>query len=174
MPESVRCSRYEVDSARSFVRIKAHSTLHDIDGRGPISGFIEAAFFGDRLSTDAGIHAHLEIPVERLDSGNAAQDREMHQIIGSKSFPNIVADLVDAKPRPEANRYTVMGRIGVRGTTRLISGEIAMRQRDGLIELDGERSIDIRAFGIKPPRILVFQVNPEISILLHVVAKLSG
>jgi polyisoprenoid-binding protein YceI len=175
MRESVPCSRYVVVTLESVVKIAARSSLHAIKGRGTgLQGYLDAAFWGDGLRRDAPLRLHLEIPVAKLNSDNSAQDREMHRLMSSKSFPNIVADLVDATPADQPNRYAVTGSIGVRGTTRLIAGEITMRQRDGRVEIDGEQTVDIRTFGIQPPRILMFSVFPEVTVNLHVVAMLKA
>jgi polyisoprenoid-binding protein YceI len=175
MRESAQCSRYVVVTSESLVKIEARSSLHPIKGRGVgLQGYVDAAFWGDGLRRDAPVRLHLEIPVAKLNSGNPAQDREMHRLMSSRSFPNIVADLVDATPTDQPNRYAVTGSIGVRGTTRVIAGEITVRQRDGRVEIDGEQTVDIRTFGIQPPRILMFSVFPEVTINLHVVAMLAA
>jgi polyisoprenoid-binding protein YceI len=174
MRESAPCSRYVIVTSESFVKIGARSSLHAINGRGTgLKGYVEAAFWGDGLRPDTPVRVHLEIPVAELASGNAAQDAEMHRLMASKAFPNIVAELVEATPADRPNQYVVAGSIAVRGTTRVIAGEISMRQRDGRVEIDGERTVDVNAFGIKPPRILMFEVYPEVTISLRLVATLE-
>ena len=175
MRESVPCSRYTVATLESFVKIEARSTLHAIKGRGTgLHGYVDAAFWGEGLRRDVPLRLHLEIPVAKLDSGKPAQDREMHRLMSSKSFPNIVADLVTATPTDRPNRYAITGSVSVRGTTRNVGGEMTMRQRDGRVEIDGEQTVDIRTFGIQPPRILMFSILPDVTINLHVVAILTG
>lgn len=167
-------SRYVIVPATSFVKIRARSSLHAIDGKGTgLSGYFEGKFFGDRLVPEVRAHMHLEIPVSRLDSGNAVQDREMHRLMSSKAFPNIVAELTSAAFHPETNDYSVSGSVNVRGTSRLLTGRLEIRQRDGRVEITGERSIDVRQFGVTPPKILNFQVYPDVAIAMHLIAQLA-
>jgi hypothetical protein len=167
-------SRHAIVTELSFVKVHARSTLHDIDGKGSgLTGYFEANFFGDRLSPEVRPKMHLDIPVAKLDSGNLLQDREMHGLISSKAFPNITCELNYAKPLDAPNEYNVAGSVSVRGTARLLTGHLNIRQRDGHVEIDGEKTIDIRQFDVKPPKFLNFQVYPEVTITMHLVARLQ-
>lgn len=167
-------SRYAIVASESFVKIHTRSSLHDIDGKGSgLFGRFEATFFGNRIASGTKTRMHLEIPVHRLDSGNSVQDREMHNLLSSRSFPNIVAELTSATLHTEPDDYSVTGSVGVRGTTRLITGHLNISQRDGRVEIHGSKSIDVRSFGITPPKFLTFQVYPDVTITIHVIAQLE-
>jgi polyisoprenoid-binding protein YceI len=159
--------------SESYVIVNARSTLHAVEARGGgLRGFVDAAFWGHELQKDAPVRMHVEIPVANLDSKNPAQDRELRRLIATPSFPNVVADAVEAVQQ-RACRYRIRGSIMIRGTTRWFHDDVSMRQRDGRVEIDGDRTLDLRQFEIKLPHLLTFRVLPDVRVRLHVVAMME-
>ncbi|HTU82343.1 MAG TPA: YceI family protein [Candidatus Acidoferrales bacterium] len=160
--------RYAVDAARSSFVIEARSSLHPIRARSTaVAGYLEFAWNADgSLALDPQPQVHVEIPVSSLASGNAAEDKAMREIAGSRSFPNVVADLTRLQPLDRPERYSARGQVSVRGTTRELAGEVTVRRLSAGVAVEGDATIDLRDFGITPPRILMFKVFPDVAIHL--------
>jgi len=138
-----------------------------------LSGYVDATWWGDRLVPGTPAFLHLEIPVARLTSGDHAHDNEFRRLLSSRSFPNIVTEVRNPTPLETPNRFAARYNVGVRGTTRVVHGELEMRQRDGRVSIDGEETIDLRDFDIRPPQWLWFRLSPQIRFSMHVVAALA-
>jgi hypothetical protein len=156
----------------SRFEIRGRSSLHPIKGEShDVRGYIETIRDRDgTIAVDAPLRMHVEIPVASLSSGNALEDKQMRELIGSRSFPNIVADLQELQKLDEFGRYAAKGRIEVRGTGRAAEGELTVRRDGDEVVVEGEKTLDVRDFGIKPPRILMLQVYPDITVRFHLVA----
>ncbi len=166
-------SRYEIDPDRSEVRIAARSSLHPIDAvTHGLEGFFEAEL-DDRGSIDLSVPptGRLELPVERLTSGNSLYDREMKRRIDARKFRTIEGELKDMKPAAESGRYLVGGDVTFRGVTRHFEDEMSFRvlEEDG-ISLEGSHVFDIREFGMEPPKIMMLKVYPDVSVSVKIVA----
>jgi polyisoprenoid-binding protein YceI len=168
-------TRFVISQASSYVEVESRTTLHPIKGRGTgIRGYIDAAWDGDRLLLDPAPRMQIELPVERLNSGNAAQDAEMKKFIGSKAHPLIVAELRDVRATDQPERFRVKGAITVRGTTGEHEGQVTIHRGGSRLNVDGSEMIYIRKFGLEPPKIFVFQVNAYVRVTLHLVAELES
>lgn len=154
------------------MELQARSSLHNINCTSKaLSGSIEAAWNADgTLALDPAPKMHLEVPVDSLASGNNALDKQMREIVGSRSFPNIVADLVELQADGKPQNYAAKGRIEMRGTGKTFTGTLTILREGESVTVSGETTIDMRDFGIKPPRLLVFSVQPDVAIRLHLVA----
>jgi polyisoprenoid-binding protein YceI len=166
-------SRYEIDPDRSEVRIAARSSLHPIDAvTHGLEGFFEAEL-DDGGSIDLSVPptGRLELPVERLTSGNSLYDREMKRRIDARKFRTIEGELKDMKPAAESGRYLVGGDVTFRGVTRHFEDEMSFRvlEEDG-ISLEGSHVFDIREFGMEPPKIMMLKVYPDVSVSVKIVA----
>ncbi len=135
-----------------------------------LNGYIEAEFAGDMLESDPAPKMHLEVPVEQLRSGNALQDREMWKLIDSKRFPLIAADLRSLEPDGSAGSYKAGGDITLAGRQRHYDGTLTIVREGEALRVEGRLRVDIRDFGIAPPRFLMFKVEPEVNLHLRLTA----
>lgn len=176
MLESKVCKRYVVVPAESTLSFEARSTMHRVHGAAAnISGFIEAARAEDgTLAADPAPQMHVEFPVERLRSGNDLQDREMWRLIDSRRFPTIIGDLRELRASSSAGRYVAEGDITLSGRMRRYSGEMSVSGGADRFVVDGELSVDIRDFGLKPPNLLIIKVDPVVRVRLHLVAAATA
>jgi polyisoprenoid-binding protein YceI len=167
-------ARYRIDPARSRVAIDATSSLHPIhsetDG---LEGWLEVDVDGSGLVVSgAAPRAHLELPVDRLRSGNAMEDRELRRRIDARRFPTIAGDLVAMEPVGADGRYRVRGDVTFKGVTRTREDEMTVAtDGDGGLRLQGSSVFDIRDFGMDPPRILMFKVAPDVTVTVEIVAR---
>jgi len=163
-------ARYRIDPARSRVAIDARSSLHPIhsetDG---LEGWVELDLDGGGPGFQVP-GAHLELPVERLRSGNPLEDRELKRRIDARRYPTIEGRLTELHETDEAGRYRVVGEITFKGVTRICEDEITFTLDGDELHLRGTTAFDIRDWGMEPPRILMLRVHPEVTVTLDALA----
>ena len=141
-----------------------------------LEGFVELeAADGGGIDLTRRDRAHLSLPVARLSSGNALEDRELQRRIDARRFPTIDGELTAMAMTGIDDRYVVTGDVTFRGVTRTY-GE-RRRSRSSIattLRLSGRASFDIRDFGMDPPRILMFKVEPEVDVRVDIVAEKEG
>jgi hypothetical protein len=115
---------------------------------------------------------HVEFPIERLVSGNGLQDKEMWKLLDSKRNPLIRADLRDLRASSGTN-CAARGEITMCGRSRKYDGMLTVVCSGDEITVSGSLKVDIRDFGISPPRFLMFSVQPEVNVRLQLLARLS-
>jgi len=166
-------TRYEIDPDRSEVRIAARSSLHPIDAvTHGLEGFFWAELNdGGLLDLSIPPKGRLELPVDRLTSGNSLYDREMKRRIDARKFRTIAGELTDMKPTGESGRYLVGGEVTFRGVTHHFEDEMSFSVLDeNGIGLEGSHVFDIRQFDMEPPKIMMLKVYPDVSVSVKIVA----
>jgi polyisoprenoid-binding protein YceI len=170
-------ARFRIVPERSRVWIDARSSLHPIhsetDG---LEGWLDLAVQrGGRVDPTVPTAGHLELPVDRLRSGNPLEDRELRRRIDARRFPTITGDLTVMKESDVDGRYLVGGDLTFRGVTRSHQDQMALEPLDErTIRLGGQSTFDIRDFGMEPPRILMLRVEPEVAVRVEIVAEKEG
>lgn len=170
-------ARYRIDPARSRVVIDAKSSLHPIhsetDG---LEGWVELDVQGGgRVNPTVEPKGHLELPVDKLRSGNPMEDRELKRRIDARRFPTINGDLRSMEATGKDGRYQVRGDVTFKGVTRPSEDEMTLAlEGDNSIRLQGSSVFDIRDFGMDPPRILMLKVAPDVTVTVDIVAEKEG
>ncbi|MBC5801278.1 MAG: YceI family protein [Candidatus Eremiobacteraeota bacterium] len=170
MPASHQCSRYVLLPSETKLEFIASSSLHPVKGSAnELRGHVEAGWDDGEVALDPPPVMHVEFGVERLRSGNDMQDRQMWKLLDSKRNPRVVADLHELRPAG-AHRYAATGDISLAGKMRRYTGELKVTREGVRVTVDGRLPLDIRDFGLKPPRFLMFTVAPVVEVRLHLVA----
>lgn len=168
-------ARYRIVPERSWVEIRARSNVHPIETRTVgLEGFLELVFLNDgRVDLTSPPSGALSLRVEKLSSGNPLQDRELRRRIDARRYPTIDGELVDMRATSTQGRYAVSGDVTFRGVTRTVEDEMTFVHvgENGDLELEGETTFDVRDFGMNPPKILLFRVEPDVRVKAHVVAE---
>ena len=166
-------TRLRVIPEQSQVWIEARSSLHPIHGEGTgIQGEAELEVSDGEIDLSAPPKARIELPVERLRSGNALQDIEMRRRIEAQKYPTTIGALVKATALSQPNRYRLQGDLTFHGITRRLEADVMTTlDEQGVLLVEGEYVLDVRAFGVTPPRILGLQVYPEVKVRFRVVAE---
>jgi polyisoprenoid-binding protein YceI len=166
--------RYSFDSVRSCVWISGRSSLHPIntETRG-ISGWFEAAPRSDgSLDLAHPVRGQLFLAVERLSSGNQLYDRELRRRIDAERYPTITGSLTRITLTGDRHpHYLVAGDVDFHGKTRSFEHEMRIDVHDDEVRLSGEDVFDIRAFGMRPPSMLMVRVYPQISVRIELVGR---
>lgn len=166
--------RYRIVPERSRVWIDGRSSLHPIrsttDG---LCGFIELEGDGDgAFAPPMACAGRLSLPVERLSSGNALEDRELHRRIDTRRYPRIEGVLTGMERIDGTGRYRVSGDLQFRGVSQSCQDEMTIEAIDDLtIRLEGSSNFDIRDFGMEAPRILMLKVEPDVAVRVEILAE---
>jgi polyisoprenoid-binding protein YceI len=166
-------TRFRVVPEHSQVWIEARSSLHPVHGEGTgIQGEAELEVNDGKIDLSVPPKARIEFPIERLRSGNALQDMEMRHRIEAQKYPTIIGELVKATALSQPNRYRLQGDLTFHGITRRLEADVTANvDKEGVLLVEGEYVLDVRGFGITPPRILGLQIYPEVKVRFRVVAQ---
>jgi polyisoprenoid-binding protein YceI len=166
-------SLYRIVPERSYVWIDARSNVHPIHSKtNGLEGFIDFEMTPDGsvdlTSRSAG---QLSLAVSRLSSGNAMEDRELRRRIDAGKYPKIEGVLEQIAPSGTPGTYRVGGEVIFRGVARRYDDEMTVAALDAdTLQLGGKSRFDIRDFGMAPPRVLMFRVQPEVDVTVEIIA----
>ena len=165
-------TRFAIDPARSAVWIEARSSLHPIHGEATgLEGYLDVAVADGQLDLSEPAELHVELPVEQLRSGNPLQDRELLRRIDADRFRKIRGDARKVQSDGD-DRYRVTGDVSFHGATRTMEGDVRVTAPDDRsLVVEGEQVFDIRDFNMKPPKVLMFKVEPEVTVRIKVTAE---
>lgn len=97
-------------------------------------------------------NAALEVPVRSLDCGIGLQNSHLFETLGATANPSITFVLSDYVV--SADREVRMnGALRIAGVERIVAlrGKV-IRAENGQLLLTGDREIDVRDFGVQPPK----------------------
>jgi len=166
-------ARYRIVPGRSHLWVEARSSLHPIKAESAaIAGYLETEVSGSGLDLKVPPQGRIEVEVESLKTGNALYDRELERRLETRKYPRIRGEILEVTELDAGRRYRVRGNLSLHGVTKAVEGEVSLRiVDDGNFEIEGEKTFDIRDFGLSPPRILMLQVYPDVKVRGHVVAE---
>jgi polyisoprenoid-binding protein YceI len=169
-------TRYVIAADRSQVWIDARSNVHPIhsstDG---LTGFVELELKDGKVDLSVMPTGTVSLSVDRLSSGNRMEDREMLKRIDARRYPSIDGKLETMTADEGDDQFRVSGNITFRGISQPHEDVMHIRSIDErTIQLDGSSRFDIRTFGMEPPRILMFKVEPEVDIRVEILAVEEG
>jgi len=164
---------YAISPAESSLIVNARSTLHAIRANvAGLTGTVAAAWNADgTIASSPPLAIHVEFPLDQVRSGNAMQDREMLKMVDARRFPKVAGDLKSVEVIVPPDRYRATGEITLAGRARPYGGEFTIAAAGDDLTVEGEVSIDMRDFGLQPPRLLNFTVDPVLRIKLRLVAR---
>ena len=166
-------TRYHILSERSRLTIAGRSSVHGIrltaDG---VEGWLDLLLEDGGIDLLTATGAQLSVPVRRFRSGNPLEDRELRRRVDARRFPSVDATLTNLAPTGSVGRYHATGDITFHGVTRAHEGDVTLTALgDDRVRVQGRTTVDIRPFGVEPPRLLGLRVEPEVEVALDVVAN---
>src|ERR1700722_11798483 len=166
-----------IEPRGSRVWVEGRSRLHPARSEAEgLEGWFEADVLGGgRINPTVDPRGHLELPVERLSSGNPLYDREMRRRVDARRHPTIAGDLTAMASTNDEGRYQVSGEVTFKGTTNTYTDEMLVTfPEDGVVRLEGSHQFDIRDFGMQPPKFLPLRVDPDVTVTVAIVARSEG
>jgi len=166
-------ARYRIIPERSTVSINARSNVHPIhsttDG---LEGYVDLELGpGGVVDLTVKPAAQLSLPVRRLSSGNALEDRELQKRIDGRRYPTISGVLDTIERAGSDSNYRVSGEITFRGAARRHQDEMTIRPvNHETLALAGHSRFDIREYGMEPPRFLMLKVDPQVDVAVDIIA----
>jgi polyisoprenoid-binding protein YceI len=169
--------RYRIVPSRSQVWIDARSNVHPIHSRADgLEGYVELdPDEAGHVDPSRGPSGRLSFAVSRLTSGNGLEDRELQKRVDSRRFPTIDGVLTGMTSSNIDGSYWVSGDLTFRGVTKHCEDEMTVDFADAdTVTMAGASTFDIREFGMEPPKILMFKVDPTVQVRVEIVAEREG
>lgn len=167
--------RFRIDGA-SRLLLAGRSTLHRIEGRADrLHGEVLAAVADGHILLDPPPRGWVEVDLSSLRSGNPLVDGEVQRRIDAAAYPSarFELDTVDgglAAVEDGAQAFRITGRLLVRDTTLPVRATVTVRLDGEVLRVTGSDRIDVRRFGVTPPRFLGMRVDPVFTVTVEVVA----
>jgi len=152
--------RWQIDEDASTIVFRASSSVHAIRSLGSASGWIEGAIDDGGLADGDVLLGRLIVPIGELTSGNPLFDREMRRRVDTSNYPNIVADITTVVA-VKAGKATITGTVMFLGEAVNVEGDIAVERGP---HITGIGEFDIRWWGLETPRMLMFKVDPIVTV----------
>lgn len=160
---------YRIESGRVVVR--ARSSIHDTDTVwDAVSGTITA----DPADL-AAAEVELAVDMTRYDAGDFLRNRKLKKDLGLEKYPTARFRLAALREVAEVaeGRFTARAEGTIEWRTRTVS--IAAKG-DGTLDASELRAtarfdLDVRGFGVEPPRFLMFKVENVVAVEVTLVAR---
>ena len=118
----------------------------------------------------------VSVPVRSLDCGIGLQNSHLFETLSASRYPDISFTLSDylIERADGESRVRMNGHLRIAGNERdvVIHGSV-FRAPSGQLMLRGDRLIDVRTFGVKPPRrfLGLLRVRDEVTVHFEVVVR---
>ena len=162
--------RYEIDSSRSSVTILATSSVHDIhaDAPGP-SGWIELSGTPGRFGPKTAFAGRLEVAAGGLRADNPLVEREMRRRIDARRYP-VISGVASGVESASGDQIDLTGEITFLGRALEVNGTVSVAAEGEGLRVSGSQILDVRAWGLKPPKLLMLKVHPDVTVTIDLVA----
>ena len=165
--------RFDVDTAQTTVQVGLRVNLHPSHiNADALTGFIECEVDDQgKPRLDQPYRAELTLPVDAIKSGNRIQDREMRRRFDVSRYPTITATVTHGEALEGEGRYRAAAQLTMHGQTREITGDVQLGVNGTTMSIDGQQVINVKEFGIDPPRLIILKVEPDVDLQVHIVAE---
>jgi polyisoprenoid-binding protein YceI len=165
--------RFEVNTAQSTVRVGLRVNLHPSHiNANALTGYIECEIDDqEKPRLDQPYRAELTLPVDAIKSGNGIQDREMRRRFDVSRYPLITAVVTHGEALDGEGRYRATARLTMHGVTKDVTGDLTLSVNGTTMTIDGQQVINIKDFGIDPPRLIILKVEPDVGLQVDIVAE---
>jgi polyisoprenoid-binding protein YceI len=168
--------QFRVNTGHTTVKVGLRINLHPshIEANA-LSGVIECELDDQgKPRLDQPYKAELSLPVEAIKSGNGIQDREMRRRFDVGRYPTITARVTKGEALEGEGHYRAIAQLTMHGQTREITGDIQLHVDGTTMTIDGQQVINVKDFGIDPPRLIILKVEPDVDLTVHIVAELQS
>ncbi len=162
--------RYRLDPTQSRLVITGRSTLHGITTR------------GDQLTGEVTIDwdapepaATISAPLERVRFGDFVRDGFLHRHLDVKRWPTATFTLTGATVvgAGTEHRASLTGTLSYRSHSAPITAEATARHDASRLDASAHFALDLRDFGLTPPKLLGLEVEPVVHIDVTLVGRAS-
>jgi len=169
-------ARYRIVPERSKLWVDARSSVHPIKVESSaLEGSLDLEVVEGHADLASAPQGSIAVDVESLKTGSKLEDRELERQLQVRKYPRIRGEVRAVTALNGGGRYRVRGDLSLRGVTKSIEGEVALQALDEkTVQVDGEKTLDVREFGLQPPKFLMLQVYPEVRVRARIVAVREG
>lgn len=176
------CLRVILDPAASGITVIGRATGHRFELR--FEG-LAGELAGDPADLEGSAAAALTLPMASFRSGDVLRDFHTRRYLAPKHHPNarLVLDGVRVDraasgegPYEAGQRVelTVLATLHYRGAAVPVEAAAAGQiDGEGAFAAEASVTVDIRAFGLKPPRFLILKVDPEVEVTATLVGRVA-
>lgn len=113
----------------------------------------------------------MEFDLRGMRSGNPLLDREAERRLDVRRHPTVTGRLTALSPAPDGG-YDGIGELDFHGVTGPLQGVLRVTvNEDQELFIEGTAELDVTDFAIRPPRLLMVKVHPEVRVELAAVAR---
>jgi polyisoprenoid-binding protein YceI len=156
---------------QSAVLLETRSNVGPIQfGSLAVEGEAELNISSSDVDAAVALSAVMRIPVTSLASGNSLYDAELQNRLEYRRYPVITVAMTAARPLG-AGRFDAEGDVTIHGSTRHLTGTIAVTMPDEhTVVAEGRHVVDIRDFAIRLPSMLMLKIYPDVSVQFRITA----
>jgi len=157
---------FRIVPAQSRIGFDAKSTLHDFKGT------TNQVFGAFRLDWDrlGETQVAVRVAADQLATGNASRDEEMKKKrLETARFPAIRfearrMEVRESDPKAGTAKAAIRGTLFIHGVQKEVAVEASLAPLEGgAVRVRGTAPLDIRDFGITPPRVMLFvKMDPKV------------
>jgi polyisoprenoid-binding protein YceI len=157
--------RWATVAGRSQVSFDASFPLGDFAGR---AGDVAGEFWGDPADLRQGVTGALRVKIMALHTGVDGRDRDMWRALSAERYPEIRFSVqrVEASFPSVTDRsdvlLTISGLMQMRGVERAVVLPGRVRLQGNRLWVRGETRLQMRDFGIDPPRRFFLRVADSV------------
>ncbi len=158
--------RFDIDPGRSSVTILATSSVHDIHADAPDpAGWVELSGTPGRFGPKTALAGEIEVASGGLAADNKLVEREMRRRVDARRHPAITGEItgVDGASGDEVQ---LVGTITFLGITQEVRGTVSVATDGDGLRVTGSQELDVRAWGLSPPKIMMLKVHPEVTVTI--------
>jgi polyisoprenoid-binding protein YceI len=156
-----------------MLAIYARSNLGPIRWEGThLTGSFDAELNGSGVDTSVPPEGRLELELQRLTSGNVVYDAELMRRLETRRYPLAAAEIRFLDAVGHQNRYQAQAELTLHGVTRSIAGTVSLEVEEAsVIQVYGEKVVDIRDFNIPAPTVLRLRIYPDVRVRMRLLAE---
>lgn len=172
----LEAASFRVLPDRAAVVFVARSNAGPITfGATGIEGSIDAQVDRGAVTVRVPPVARLQVPIDKLTSGNQLYDAELMRRVDARQFPNAVVELQKVSPVGSTGRYHVQGELTFHGVTQSMEGTVSVTfPSPEQMVVEGEQVLDMRHFHITPPTVAMLRIYPDVRVQLHLEARIEN
>ncbi len=164
-------AHFSIIPDQSRLTATAQSSVHPIHAQATqLTGSIDITLADGALDLASTPEATIALRLDDLRADNQLYNTELKRRIDAKRFPTITGTVTDVRAA-SGGGYIVGGDLTMHGVTAHVNGSAEMRMEGQELRVQGQLELDIRNFGLSPPRILMLKVQPEVQVSLEIVAQ---
>jgi polyisoprenoid-binding protein YceI len=164
-------THFSIIPDQSRLTATAQSSVHPIHAEATrLTGSIDITLADGALDLSNPPEAMIELRLADLHADNQLYNTELKRRIDARRYPTITGSVTDVQTAPGGG-YAVGGDLSLHGVTAHVNGSADLRMEGQELFVNGQLDLDIRNFGLNPPRILMLKVQPAVRVTIDIVAK---